>query len=384
MAITWTAIGESYFGGFSPVNLGAVVLIPLSVWYMRSRPDLARLVILIMTVVGLPVVISGLLSSEGSEISTDALKDLVFLPIAALCIRSVRDVDRTVTMLALVGLFLGLGAIYSVLGQPTTLFPIDETRDIYGNKPEGAPRAAGPFGEANFFALSMAVLIPFGLYLLSRGGWRAVLGAASAAAIVGGIFAAQSRGALLAVGLAVAVTAFAGGHGRSRIAALFVVTVGALGLVVFNAQVNTANEREVSGRATENLIAVRMFEDRPVFGVGFRRYDDLYRDYARQYGDDPRYERAPHSLPLEIAAEQGAVGIIGWLTAAYLILRYVVATGVWRHPLGRALVMAVGTYAIASLFLHGSLLRLLYILIGLLLAYGAALAYERRRPQPQP
>ncbi len=378
VGITWTSIGQSFFGGFSPVDLGAAVLLPLSIWFARRRPDLARTVIVVCALIGLPFVVSGLLSTEGSEIPVDALKHLLFLPIVALCIRTVRDVDRAVTLLAAVGLFLGLGAMYSVLVGPTSIFPIDETRDIFGNKPTGAPRAVGPFGEGNFFALSIAVLIPFCLYLLSQGGRRAWFGAVSAVAIVGGIFAAQSRGALLAVGLAVFIMGMTSGQRRMRAAAGFIVAIGAVMVVVFSAQVTSANERDVSGRATENLIAWQMFQDHPALGVGYGRYPDLYRDYARQYGNDPRYQREPHSLPLQRAAEQGAVGLLGWLAAGIVVVRFGLLAGAWRRPLGRALLVSITTYAVGSLFLHGSLLRLLYILIGLLLAYSTSLVIERR------
>ena len=62
-----------------------------------------------------------------------------------------------------------------------------------------------------------------------------------------------------------------------------------------------------------------------------------------------------------------------------MLLRFAVVARVWQQPLGRALLVSIGTYCIGSLFLHGSLLRFLYILMGLLLAYGASLMLERRR-----
>jgi hypothetical protein len=378
IGVTWTFIGQSFFGGLSPVNAGAIVLLPLAAWYARGRPELARATLSILGLVAIPVVVTGLLSPEGSDISTGALKDLLFMFIVAFCVRSVADVDRSAIVLAAVGIFLGAGGAFSVLAHPTTLFPIDQTRDMFGNLPSGAPRAVGPFGEANFFALSLAILTPFCLYLITRGGLRLWLGAAGAAGIVAGVFAAQSRGGLIAIVFALVAMGLGSGQRRMRAAAAFALVAGALGFVVFSAQVTSANERDVSGRATENLIALHMFEDHPVFGVGYDRYPDLYRDYSRKYGDDRRYLREPHSLPLQIAAEEGAVGVLGWIGAFVILIGFARVTGMWRHPIGRTVLVAIATFCVGSLFLHGSLLRLLYVLFGLALAMGTAYVLEGR------
>jgi hypothetical protein len=149
-------------------------------------------------------------------------------------------------------------------------------------------------------------------------------------------------------------------------------------LVVFSAQVTESTGRDVSGRATENVVALHMFLDHPITGVGPDQYPFYYRDYTRKFGDDPRYQREPHSLPLQIAAEQGIVGIVSWLGVLVLLVRFIFSTGVWWDPLGRAVVTAIGAYFVASLFLHGSQIRLLYVLIGLLLSVGANVAAQRQ------
>lgn len=65
------------------------------------------------------------------------------------------------------------------------------------------------------------------------------------------------------------------------------------------------------GRMSENIIGVRMFMDHPILGVGVKNYPVYYIDYSRGLGlDQRRTERSPHSLYLEVAAEQGIVGIL--------------------------------------------------------------------------
>jgi O-antigen ligase len=379
LGVTWMSIGQSFFGGLSPPTLGAMVLLPLAFWYARSRPIVARETFAVFLLFALPLAATTLLAENGTSLGSDPYKDLAFLAIAALCVRTIADSDRTALALVLTAIFLGLGAMYSVQVGPTALFPIDQTRDIYGNLPTGAPRAAGPFGESNFFALSLAVLTPFCLYLIAQGGRRMWLGLFGVVAIIGGDFAAQSRGGALAIAFAIVVLGFASKQRRMRAAAAAIVVLGVILALVFSAQVENANERDVSGRATENQIAVRMFLDHPLVGVGPESYPFYYRDYSRRYGNDPRYERHPHSLPLQIAAEQGIVGILGWLGAFVVLFRFAVVSGLWRDPLGRAIAVSIATYWVGSLFLHGSQNRLLFILAGLLLAHAGALLSERNR-----
>jgi O-antigen ligase len=372
-------IGQSFFGGFSPVTMGSFVLLPLAGWYAIKRRTLARETLTVFAFFALALVTTTVLGARGTAgITADPFKDLAFLFIAALCVRNWRDSDRTAIALVLAGIFLGLGAVYSVRVHPTTLFPLDQTKDIYGNLPGGAPRAAGPFGESNFFALSLAVLVPFCLYMIGQGGRRAWLGVIGVLVLLAGDLAAQSRGGALAIGFSIVVMGFASKQPRMRAAAIALIVAAVPLLVVFSAQVSESTGRDVSGRATENQVALHMFLDHPLTGVGPDQYPFYYRDYTRQYGNDPRYQREPHSLPLQVAAEQGIVGIVAWLGVGVLLVRFVFATGVWRDPLGRAFVTAIGAYCVASLFLHGSQIRLLYVLIGLLLSHGASVAAQRR------
>ena len=68
------------------------------------------------------------------------------------------------------------------------------------------------------------------------------------------------------------------------------------------------------GRTSEMLVAVDMFLDHPVLGVGISNYEDNYLTYSSQLGIDPRLEnREAHSLYLEVLAETGLVGEIAFV-----------------------------------------------------------------------
>ena len=117
----------------------------------------------------------------------------------------------------------------------------------------------------------------------------------------------------------------------------------------------TPNARSDEGRLTENLVAVAMFADYPVTRRGARSsFPVTTATTRRDIGNDPRPEREAHSLPLEIAAEQGLAGVIGWHVAFLTVFRFAYARGVWNLLIGRTVMLSIVTYMIASLFLHGA------------------------------
>lgn len=377
IGLVWTAIGRDQFGGLSPINLGSYALLPAAAWFAWRRPDVAAAPAMVFALIALPLVATGMLGAGGSSISASAFKDLAFLFIAALCVRY-KDVEKTIVVLAFVGIFLSIGAVYSVKAHPTALFTIDQGTVTQAQQLGEAPRAAGPFGESNFFALSLAALVPFCLYLVGRGRWRAWLGIAALLSLVAGIYSTGSRGAGLAAVVGIAVFAFKSRDSRVRAGAVAAILAGVVLLFVFNAQTSGSASRTVSGRATENQIALSMFADHPIAGVGPGQYPTFYRDYARRIGNDPRSNREPHSLPLQIAAEQGLIGIIGWIAAGIYLFGYLRSRRVWHDRVGSVVIVSIITYLVGSIFLHGSQLRLLFVLVGLAVAVG-----ERYRLPPQ-
>jgi O-antigen ligase len=360
---TWTAIGASQLGGVSPVELGGLALLAVAAANAVTRRQVAAEAVVVIALLGLPVVVTSLLSPDEPGVPVHRLRDLSFIFLIALTLRGRLDVERAVTALTAVAIFLGLGAAYSVLVHPTGLFPLQA-------EPAGlaAQRAAGPFHESNFFALSMAALLPFALRVAARGGAWQALGFSAALAVFAGVLATGSRGGLVASIAGVLVFAVWTRQRQVVRASLVMLVAAALLLPAFASQLESSKQRSVGGRATENRIALAMFADHPLTGVGPGQYTNRYRDYSRKIGNDPRPLRASHSLVLEVAAEQGIVGIAGLLGVVLAMVTAVRRRGANRSLLGRTLITALLVYAIGSLFLHGSQLRLPYILIGLILA----------------
>lgn len=375
VGLTWTSVSAASFGGLpSPIEVGAIVFIGLGLLRAAGRPQLMRDVVLVMLLFFLPFTVAALLSEtgQGTQFLFVAFKTLLFVPIVALCVRSVRDAERVVTGLVVTGAVLGAGAISSVLVGPSKFFPLANLDDE-----NQAVRAVGPFGEANFFALSLAILVPFALLLVARGGRYALLGYGSALLLTGGVLAAGSRGGLLTVLFVLIVFGWWSGNRRLRLAAAGVVCGFVVLLPFFAGQASSSGARNVEGRFTENLIAVQMWSDHPVTGVGPGQYPVLYRDYARETGTDPRVLREPHNMVLEIAAEQGTVGLLSWLCIALVLALAVVRSRLTSTLLGKAVVLSIAAYLFGTLFLHGSQIRLLYMLVGLTLGLAAAMTAGR-------
>jgi O-antigen ligase len=372
IALTWSLLEGSGITGLSSAAtrssylLGAVALVA----FPRNR-QAGLMAILCAAAIGIPMIASGLVAGS---LPKHAVSDLVFIAIPALLIAGDRDVDRAALALTVLGIGLSIGAIYSVRVHPTGLFPLDQAPTTAG--PAITPRAAGPFGESNFFALSLAVLVPFAVHVVPSGSWRRLLGLVALPLLLAGLLSTGSRGGLIAAAVALVVSGLAARRtARPAVLAGALVTavvVIAAGVSLFSAQLQDAQSRTLDGRSTENKIALAMFADHPLLGVGPGNYPTFYRDYARRIGNDARDLREPHSLPLEIAAEQGVAGLLGWAAMLVALVGYALRRRVHRRPAGRTLLIALATYATGSLFLHGSVMRLAYLLIGMLIALAGA------------
>jgi O-antigen ligase len=372
VALTWSlAEGSGISGLASAATRGSYLLGGVALLVIARRREALAVVLVTAAAIGLPLVAAGM---AAGGLPSHAVSDLLFIAIPALLIAADRDLDRTAVALTVLGIVLAIGAVYSVRGHPSALFQLDQAPNPLHPI---TPRAAGPFGESNFFALSLAVIVPFAVHVVAGGGRRRWLGVVALPVLLAGILATGSRGGLIAAGLALVISAGVARPGRARSPAALLAIIASviaalvLGTSLFSAQIQDAQARTLSGRATENRIALAMFADHPLLGVGPGRYPVLYRDYSRKLGNDARTLREPHSLPLEIAAEQGAAGLLGWLVAGLAVCGYALRRGVHRRASGRTLLTALATYGAGSLFLHGSALRLVYMLFGLLIAVAA-------------
>lgn len=197
----------------------------------------------------------------------------------------------------------------------------------------GNPNIVGSYMVLAAIALAVAALrIP---------GWRRWLYTFGAFCAISGVFVSRTRTALIALMVGLVLLAF-------TLAARRALAFGLLLLFLFGAgyfsgvrvirRVVTLPERiaevgwEVtsSGRLTPALVALKMFRDHPITGVGSGAYAFLYMPYQvrvrQQYGEKVRGVGATsfgeaHNDHLQLLAETGLPGYVLFLGAVGILIR---------------------------------------------------------------
>jgi putative inorganic carbon (HCO3(-)) transporter len=340
----------------------------------------------------------------------DYLDALFIVLIMTLFVRRREQVAPIVWSLIGAGVFLSALTIHQGLtgnfGSTYGGFAKGELRSLL-EATEGM-RSAGPL-STNYFALILVALVPLAAErtlhergLLARG--FAVTGLALIVAAIGFTY---SRGGFVTLG-AIALLALLTAPRIPRIvfvAAPLALVLGiallpttyldrmsTFGQIWHGVQGRHVEDSAIRGRISEVRSALMMVGDHPLIGVGSGNYEVHYPNYARVVAlDGRREERAAHSLYLEVAAENGLigltvfVGLLGFSLLGVQRTRQAFAasgdTELWR--LSTALALAIAGFLIGSVFLHLSYPRFLWLLVGLAFALrGLSLAPANPVPIP--
>jgi putative inorganic carbon (hco3(-)) transporter len=251
-------------------------------------------------------------------------------------------------------------------------------------------RSAGPL-DPNTFGQVLATSAVLAVYLALMQTRRAtrVLAAGLAVVCAAGVVYTQSRAALIALLIAAVAIAVLRGV-RVRVVAFAASAAIVVGLLVLpqslqervGALTDLASSDPVAledtalrGRTSENLVAMRMWTDHPLVGVGPDNFEVRYLAYSAAIGIDPRpQQRGAHNLYLESLAETGILGGLAFFAVLGLAL-----TGAWRARsrlegrealLGEGLFVALATFLICAMTLNSAYARYQWIFIGLGLAAG--------------
>jgi O-antigen ligase len=293
---------------------------------------------------------------------------------AAYFLRSERDLMMVVAAMVLAGLtqaLLGYVQFFLHLGPAAFV--------VHGS----FLRAYGTFDQPNPFAGYLNLVLPLAVAsaILLPIGWEKRLHQIAAMVIAGGLLLSESRGALLASFLAVAViisvlsrrvrflawTGIVLGLAGGLLALFGLVPEGpfaklldtiGLGGVSFG-HVTDANFSAVE-RAAHWLAGVRMFAAHPLLGVGIGNYAAAYPAYHPRGWYDP-LEHA-HNYYINIAAEAGVFGLTSYVLLIGSALWYsCAALGRALTPRARAAVLGVLGALVATdfhnlfdvLYVHG-------------------------------
>ncbi len=196
---------------------------------------------------------------------------------------------------------------------------------------EDRPRAGGTTGSPLAYGQQLLVLAPLGFWALlnRRSVFGGVLAAFATIAILAGIGLSFSRSIYVALAVVLLLYAVYIRLNPRYLLILAPLLGGLLWIAPpeFSARIATLesllpgedkegvrSEMSFNRRSVEMLMAVNMFVDYPILGIGGLNYRIYYPEYIRQYGASvPDEERTPHSLYLEVAAEHGLIGLLIWL-----------------------------------------------------------------------
>lgn len=261
------------------------------------------------------------------------------------------------------------------------------------------PRATGPLADPNFYAQALLPLVPIALALAlgSRSRAARIAGWIASGVLVTGIATTYSRGGALALFVVLGLFAFAQRariRPRHVVIALAALAIGATFLPAsyFVQRIETLamflpgheqpferHDSSVAKRRVLMAAAAGMALDNPMFGVGAGNYGAHFETHASQVGAQARIYHDPgerafaHSLPLEIAAETGLVGLVAFAGVASAALfaalrarrRFSTAGSEPGSLLALGIALGIVGILVSSLILHGDYPRYPWLMFGL-------------------
>ena len=274
--------------------------------------------------------------------------------------------------------------------------------NIVGGSDE--PRIAGPFGSPNAFAQVLVVIVPlaFDRLVHERSRLLKLIAAAAFVLCALGVIFTFSRGAFVALALVgvllmvqyrpplqwLLVGALAVAAILPLLPPQYTERISTLTEILPGSQNVGVTDASFRGRTSEYLVGLMMFVDHPVLGVGVNNFTNSYLRYARQLGIDQRgEERGAHSLYIQIAAEQGLLGVAVFTLILFKVFQSLHEARRGFLALGKrdlaylclALMVGFTGYLTSSLFIHLSYPRMFWLIVGMSLAMPTAVEYARER-----
>jgi hypothetical protein len=256
---------------------------------------------------------------------------------------------------------------------------------IASNQLEDYFRVNSLFFDPNIYGrfLALVMLLVAAWLLWARRRVEVVAGALLLAVLWGGLVLtfSQSSFAALLIGLAVlGAMRWSVRWAIGLSAAALVVAVGFVAIAPGAVHLELGNsksaDKATSGRYDLIKGGVNLFADAPIAGKGSGGFS---RDYRRaEHVSAERAASASHTIPVTVAAEQGALGL-----AAYLVLMVAAFARLFHRARGfpeRAAIAAAFTALVAHSMLYAAFLEdpLTWTLLGA----GTAMALWRAEPEP--
>jgi O-antigen ligase len=226
---------------------------------------------------------------------------------------------------------------------------------------EGRIQAVGIFSDPNDLGLALVMVLPYlFLVLFERSKpWAKLLAFLALAVLVYALYLTQSRGGLMSFG-ALLMILFARRMGK--VVGYSVGGLAMLALFVLGPRMSTISTEEASayGRIQAWGIGIDLFEQFPLFGVGFNNYTEYHF-------------RTAHNSFVLCAAELGMFGLFAWCMLIYLSIKNTgFVARLYRERGQDQLAALVDTvrlsliaYCLGAYWLSRTYSELLFIMIGL-------------------
>jgi putative inorganic carbon (HCO3(-)) transporter len=250
------------------------------------------------------------------------LEPFALFVVAPLVFRTAAQRRLFLSMLAVIGGYLGLTGIFEVIGPHALVFPryiMNPTIGLHFG------RARGPFLEAGADGLAMFTGIVASLMLLAERRPRKISWLLWLVIILCaiGILLSETRQVWLGAGAGALIAALFSPKLRRRVPLAVIVLAAVLGATYFavpglQAKLKTRadNQRSLWDRYNSDSAALRMVESKPLLGFGWFEFPDkgeYYYHVARTYPLTDVGE--VHNVALSNAVELGGIGVILWLAA---------------------------------------------------------------------
>lgn len=368
---------------------------------IRRKPLTFRSTEALLILYGLVILISGMSGSDPSAAFTniiDYAKDIaIVLILVQVC--DTESVWKNVQWIVMFcAAFLALLTTYQmVTGDTSNTFyglanaPVHQITENFDNT-----RPTGPLDDPNFYSQILMMVLPLCIY-------RALDDAKPRNRIIGTVFSGLIA---LAVIFTYSRSAFVMMAGlvfliilERRMNVFKLVIIGTIILVAAfpllpkgfldriatlggTDELSAAGSQEASfqGRSSEMIVAVEMFLDHPIIGIGYAAYDTNYIQYSSRLGLDGRLEnREAHSLYLEAAAETGILGFASLGLVIVFIFLNMARDRERVRLLERpdlvswinGLQFGLLSYLLTSIFLHDGYVRYLRLSIALAVSASA-------------
>jgi len=386
--------------GIPKINQPLIALILVSVLanriVLKRKPLVFRGVEATMVVYGIVATMSVLFAVANQSAALDRLID--WLKDFAILIIMVQLCDEEQSFRTVLWALVLSAAFIASLSWYHT-FTGDTANDFFGLAKSGVHqivgelddvRVTGPLDDPNFYAQILLMVFPLAAYRMLTGTTHAarLIGALCTVLIVGAAIFTYSRGGFLALVVVLGLLVLDRRYNLLRTAFIGAALIAILLPILPSGYVerivtiggalpaNSAGQTEASfrGRSSEMIIAMQMFSENPILGVGKRNYQALYVEYSSMLGLDPRLEdRQAHSLYLELAAEMGMLGLLSF---GGILLALFLSTARARRQfraLDRpdlaawtaSLQLGIVSYLITSIFLHADYARYMWIMFAL-------------------